>query len=862
VVAGNSAAAIEAAKLAVGSLRQQLAEAQQTSAAMVPGPQKDALDEACARVNAVLTELLTATKAALANPNDAVAREKLMAAIEAARAISTELAVLTNPPDNSLFEDLLARATQRVIDALDQLDRASRSGDPQQLANAINQVTQALTKQAAIARSVAQLTDSPAQKNRIMKLLNTNLRECLAAVVGAAQALNANPTDKVAAARLGHAIGDGKQLVRLISDACGDRSEQVLNSVDRLRKALDALCAAQTDDQKKAAQDNAKEIGDYQMALCADRAKRHPRNGGKRLLELVQQLSNSLNALEGQLTPTQEIIEHSTQLADAYINTPPTEHTTIDQLLTNTVRLDQMIDLTKKAAIDLHDREGAYANATVLKDKGEQEKLLALLASKKKRLPGSRRDRLVDLAAQLSSELDNLLPAVDKAIDTSNRDTTPLKQRLDALSNKANQVVYQSVDLPLEQLDWTHYRLIRDAKYSQPINVRSREALLTVLEQLSKEQMLALLTCKQSSSGASSSSDAASTMVSGGHAERKILSVIEELDEIKEKIEKCASAAIKAPQDHAKQAAVHAALRECAPVSERLVDLCYAAGQENTGKALLARLENNGIALEKDLREFELLSKQPESVKEASKLLSVLEERFKSQQALANRCGALSKNPQARSDLNKVVDQAKALSAKNTCRGALSNPQLLPSSDQQLEMTRKVNTALIAQSKKAIAAPPPVAKQVSIKCLSTAAQHVEIATANLNFDDTPKGRLNRAARNIALEMRKLATAAAKNDKKGMIQSAMKISQEVRTLVKDARAVGTVCRDNRITQQLVSMAQAGQNWSVQLKILCAVKSATSSTDETTESQLLTCATGLAKSVVNTVQEADVAELKHK
>ncbi len=70
-----------------------------------------------------------------------------------------------------------------------------------------------------------------------------------------------------------------------------------------------------------------------------------------------------------------------------------------------------------------------------------------------------------------------------------------------------------------------------------------------------------------------------------------------------------------------------------------------------------------------------------------------------------------------------------------------------------------------------------------------------------------------------------------------------------------------CRDPKTIDNLRSSAAAARNFGIQLKILCAVKTASEVVDSTTEGQLVTCGKGLATAVIGLIDAAEVGALKH-
>jgi len=143
-----------------------------------------------------------------------------------------------------------------------------------------------------------------------------------------------------------------------------------------------------------------------------------------------------------------------------------------------------------------------------------------------------------------------------------------------------------------------------------------------------------------------------------------------------------------------------------------------------------------------------------------------------------------------------------------------------------------------------------------------AAKAVRDFTQGLKEDNSPKGKIYGASKRIAELMEKLSLAGKSGDKKGMIAAAREISAASMDIVNNAQILANSCKDENTRDHLMSMAFAAKNFGIQLKILAAVKMATDGTDKTTENQLLTCAKGIAGSVIQTINYAEVAELKRK
>jgi hypothetical protein len=105
---------------------------------------------------------------------------------------------------------------------------------------------------------------------------------------------------------------------------------------------------------------------------------------------------------------------------------------------------------------------------------------------------------------------------------------------------------------------------------------------------------------------------------------------------------------------------------------------------------------------------------------------------------------------------------------------------------------------------------------------------------------------------IAKEMEQLSLAAQRKSKKDMIASARKIADMIQKIQELSNEIAVKCTDKILKQQLLSICKVPKNFSVQLKIISAVKDTSNEDDPTAEAQLVICAQGLANSVIQTVR----------
>jgi len=120
--------------------------------------------------------------------------------------------------------------------------------------------------------------------------------------------------------------------------------------------------------------------------------------------------------------------------------------------------------------------------------------------------------------------------------------------------------------------------------------------------------------------------------------------------------------------------------------------------------------------------------------------------------------------------------------------------------------------------------------------------------------------LHDIARMIAAEMEKLSIAAQNNSKADMITSARKIADMISKVQSFSTKIADKCTDPELKKRLLNICKVPKNFAVQLKIISAVKAASGENDKTAEAQLVTCAKGLADTVIQTVKAADSASLK--
>jgi len=147
--------------------------------------------------------------------------------------------------------------------------------------------------------------------------------------------------------------------------------------------------------------------------------------------------------------------------------------------------------------------------------------------------------------------------------------------------------------------------------------------------------------------------------------------------------------------------------------------------------------------------------------------------------------------------------------------------------------------------------------------VAAAAQKVADSLKDLKVDNTVWGKLYGTAKGIAALMEQLSRAANANDKRGMIEAARELAVLSGTYVQQAKESAAKCTDPKLRDQILIHSQAAKNWSIQLKVITAVKAASEDEDASSARlQLVKCAKGLAKSTVSTVESVRIAAIRSK
>jgi hypothetical protein len=233
------------------------------------------------------------------------------------------------------------------------------------------------------------------------------------------------------------------------------------------------------------------------------------------------------------------------------------------------------------------------------------------------------------------------------------------------------------------------------------------------------------------------------------------------------------------------------------------------------------------------------------------------------QRALAKAVVARTKDPRLRKQLlDAALEMQNAVGGVlDAARLALAGAGPAPSSQQT---SRALSAAdALGEAARQAAADGRASLQAPQEGLDAAAADIRAATRSLVPDaHTAEGRLFGLAKALADEMAALSAASKSGKKRDIIEAARRIATLVAQVLAQAQEAASQCTDARLSETLLTHAQAAKNFAVQLKIITAVKAATTEDDPTVKAQLVKCAKQLATSMIKAVQAAEVTKLRQK
>jgi hypothetical protein len=360
---------------------------------------------------------------------------------------------------------------------------------------------------------------------------------------------------------------------------------------------------------------------------------------------------------------------------------------------------------------------------------------------------------------------------------------------------------------------------------------------------------------------------------------RQLLAIAAQLeDELGMDLLASIKASLKDPKSEAAYQAALAKLNKALASSARINELAVSASPEEKYAA-------NGKVM---VRTAELvkLGVNDGNFGEAAAMLKNLREQLAKHRQLANQIGeACAHDPSVAERLNAQMDKLEEVYKQIVVatKAATTDPskkavvaalvtEFQKVAAQSAEEAKKAKASAAAEKKRQEEEAIAAAKRRKLEeeelagknDIYRAAHKVELAVDaadDMPKDGSPASMLVFTAAKIAKAMKKLSELSESTDKAGTINQAREIATLTADIVKYANLAGAECSDPKLARELKDAAGVAKNFSIQLKIVCAVK-ASSGDDATAQKSLVTCAQGLCKNVVECVDVSRVARLKKK
>ncbi|PRP74623.1 Protein TTN-1, isoform d [Planoprotostelium fungivorum] len=229
----------------------------------------------------------------------------------------------------------------------------------------------------------------------------------------------------------------------------------------------------------------------------------------------------------------------------------------------------------------------------------------------------------------------------------------------------------------------------------------------------------------------------------------------------------------------------------------------------------------------------------------------------------AKKLAAKTSDKKLQQQLNEASQQLNDLAPQIAAatRAAMKDPSNREKREQLQDLTTKaaIASTLIGvatekiQSDQLIAKEPPKPPaNLVVAAAEAVAEEAEVEAINVQHKTFLE-----IIRAMAAQIKMMGTAKNKSE---MIQCARTIAAMIDQVEKVSAEMANACPDARFKNQLLGTSKVPKNYSIQLKIIAAVKSETGNDDYSAKSQLTICAQGLCDATIRTARAAEAAALK--
>jgi hypothetical protein len=335
---------------------------------------------------------------------------------------------------------------------------------------------------------------------------------------------------------------------------------------------------------------------------------------------------------------------------------------------------------------------------------------------------------------------------------------------------------------------------------------------------------------------------------------KKILDACDELENLLPELITATKQLLQNPKDEKALKKLEEITKKMKDATDLISAIKRQANLESTIEKLSEAVKNNDTEL---------------AVSSAKEVIDQIQKQVEFGRKLASKC----QDPILKKKILDACDELENLCPEivKATKDALLNPnnkQIQQKLQDLLERAKKANKVIVDASEKMTKDSKQINNNNNNKTgiqkkteISMAADQITLAAKEASKPSIPEQKtLLDIASAIGAEMEKLSLAAQNNSIKDMIAAAKNIASMIGKIEDLANQIAVKCTDPKLKENLLLTASVPKNFAIQLKIISAVKATSDKNDRSAAIQLVTCAKGLANSVVQTVKAADSASLK--
>ncbi|KAK5584361.1 hypothetical protein RB653_005972 [Dictyostelium firmibasis] len=874
-------------------LSKQLFLARIAEASITDPERKKQLLEAIADLERLQTDLYPSVMEFISNPNSKEARENLQQLL---RKLKNDVERVSSISSTSPSEHLESKS-YAVANELNKVEKGLQSNNQADVTDGTNKALTGIKQQIQLSKHIAEHTDNIAQKREIIDLSDRLEKQALVLQQAIKESL-ANPSSVAHKEKVYQASCATRTLMAQLIAASSSKvpEEQIITTAQSIKRDLDGLSIALG----KGGKDAEKSIKDFKSGeikqkielLKAYAAKVQNPHQKKQIniaiSQLEENLKHSIDFVEktiGSDKPStveqqkklKELIDNSSVSASQVISASTGSNE--DRLLSKAVKINETLDRISKSAVG-GNKADVDSNIKELREELGDTIQLIKHASEQVKDP-HKKVALNEIAEKLKQVSQPISNAANNTVAKPSDNAS--KTELNNLINQTKELLGKAVvnasnnDNPTQQLDQVLYKASNDInRLNNAIERGDEKSIGDSLTNLKDtENRLKVL---------------GNSLPSNSAESEKVKKSIQEIsNQVLPTIIKNATVVLTQPKDSTtSKSTVNKESKKALSDLSNVISI--------TNKSPEEKIIANGTVLHRDTDQLSNSTKQskidPTQVQNnVDSIYKTVAEQTLLARALANQTG----NQPRKQDLQNKSDQLEKLlpeleKANREVQTAASNgkpidKQTIDKLDKITNDIKSINQSIVSdaineklekehkereireaayrEEQERLRREKEEREKAQQDEVLAAAQKIAERTKNLNKDQTPEGKLYSTAQGIAGIMRDLSIAATSNDKKGMITCSKLLAEQVAIYLQQAKETASKCTDPKLKEQIITAAQAAKNFTVQLKIIAAVKAASEDDDASSnKQQLVKCAKGLAKAIVGTINAVEIGQIRVK